>query len=157
MTATPVNKEAIRVLVIQHGQREAARIAGLNENTVRSWARRYKWSTPNSASKVQPNGHSPLTAHLESEMQRKERETRLGLATYAEKQSKHLATKGKLKDSGHFKNVTSGAGILHKWDAKEQNQGNVVVNVAILGVDPSEVSVKGEVVSEADCLGYDGA
>jgi hypothetical protein len=83
-------------------------------------------------------------------MQRKERETRLGLATYAEKQSKHLATKGKLKDSGHFKNVTGGAGILHGWDAKEQNQGNVVVNVAILGIDPSEVRAEVIDVAEAD-------
>ena len=39
--ATKVNKEAIKLLVQSEGTREAARLAGLNENTVLSWAHRY--------------------------------------------------------------------------------------------------------------------
>jgi hypothetical protein len=38
---TNCDKEAIKTLVVLHGQRKAARIAGLSENTVKSWALRY--------------------------------------------------------------------------------------------------------------------
>jgi uncharacterized protein YjcR len=147
MSATPVNKEAIRVLVLQHGQREAARIAGLNENTVRSWALRYKWSTPNSASKVQPNGHSPLVERIADELAEAERETKLSLA----RSVKHLAKKTEkttLKQSGNVKNVAQTAAIVHRWDQKDQASGNVVVNVAILGISPEEV--RAEVIDAAE-------
>lgn len=43
---SPVDREAVRVLAIELGAREAARRLGLNEDTVCSWARRYKWNLP---------------------------------------------------------------------------------------------------------------
>jgi hypothetical protein len=43
MAGPAVNLETVKTLVALHGQRKAARIAGLNENTVRTWAKRYKW------------------------------------------------------------------------------------------------------------------
>ncbi len=143
MTATPVsipvNKEAIRVLVIQHGQREAARIAGINENTVRSWALRYKWSTPTAATKTQPNGHSALVERVTDEIAECERETRLGLARYSKRAAKD-AESASLRESPYVHKAAQVAGIAFKWDAKEQSN-NTVVNVAILGVDPATVSV----------------
>jgi len=42
----PVDREAVRVLAIELGAREAARKLGLNENTVLSWARRENWNLP---------------------------------------------------------------------------------------------------------------
>jgi hypothetical protein len=36
--------------------------------------------------------------------------------------------------------VAKTASIVHRWDSKTQ-QNNVVVNVALLGIDPSEVRV----------------
>ncbi len=134
-----INKEAVRLLVIQHGQREAARIACLNENTVRSWAMRYNWSTPTAATKTQPNGHSTLVDNVQNDLAEHERKTKLGLASYASTQAQHLAKNGKLTDSGHFKNMAGGASIVHRWDAKSENSQNVIVNVALLGVQPHEV------------------
>src|SRR5262245_22423192 len=46
-TKPPVDREAVRVLAITLGAREAARKLGLNENTVLSWARRENWNLPN--------------------------------------------------------------------------------------------------------------
>jgi transposase len=43
---TKPDREAVRVLSIELGAREAARRLGLNEDTVCSWARRYKWNLP---------------------------------------------------------------------------------------------------------------
>jgi hypothetical protein len=45
-TGPPVDREAIRVLAIELGAREAARRTGVNENTILSWSRRYKWDLP---------------------------------------------------------------------------------------------------------------
>ncbi len=135
-TTQKVNKEAVRLLVIQHGQREAARIAGLNENTVRSWAMRYNWAT---ATKSQPNGHSALVERVQSEIERLEHETRSSLARSAARLAKK-SERTTLGNSGHVHNVAKTAAIVHRWDAKSENSQNVVVNVALLGVQPSEVS-----------------
>jgi transposase len=45
-TNAPVDREAVRVLAIELGAREAARRLGLKESTVLSWARRYDWKLP---------------------------------------------------------------------------------------------------------------
>lgn len=42
----PIDKEAVRVLAIEIGAREAARKLGLNEDTVCSWSRRLNWKLP---------------------------------------------------------------------------------------------------------------
>ncbi len=148
----PVNKEAIRILVLQHGQREAARIAGLNENTVRSWAMRYNWSTPTAATKTQPNGHSPLVDNVASELAKLERETRSSLARSAANLSRQSET-AKLKDSANVHNVAKTAAIVHRWDTKSENTQNVVVNVALLGIDPA--SVHSDIVLDVDSEGDD--
>jgi hypothetical protein len=149
MSATPVNKEAIRVLVLQHGQREAARIAGLNEDTVCSWAHRYGWSK-NATSKPQARtGNTKLVERISDELADAERETKLSLARSTKRLAKDSETVT-LRDAGLVKNVAQTAAIVHRWDAKEQNQGNVVVNVAILGISPDEVRAEVLDVAEAD-------
>jgi Putative ATPase subunit of terminase (gpP-like) len=45
-TKPPVDREAVRVLAIELGAREAARRLGIKESTVLSWARRYNWKLP---------------------------------------------------------------------------------------------------------------
>ena len=42
-TKPPADREAVRVLAIELGAREAARRLGLNPNTVLSWSKRYNW------------------------------------------------------------------------------------------------------------------
>ena len=127
MPATPVNKEAIRVLVIQHGQREAARIAGLNENTVRSWAMRYNWSTPTAATKTQPNGHSPLVERISDELADNERETRLSLSRYARRAARD-AESASLRDAPYVKAAAQVAGITHKWNDTSTTANHFTLN-----------------------------
>src|SRR5437763_16638701 len=45
-TKPVIDREAVRMLVIEFGPREAARKLGLNENTVLGWAHRYEWNSP---------------------------------------------------------------------------------------------------------------
>ena len=148
MNATPVSKEAIKLLVLQHGQREAARIAGLNEDTVCSWAHRYNWKP---ASKPQARtGNTQLVERISDELAENERETRLSLARSARRMAKD-AEQATLRNSGEVKNVAQTAAIVHRWDAKEQTN-NVMVNVALLGIQPSEVLVEGRTVADTDSV-----
>ncbi len=139
-TATKDQREIVRLLTLQHGHKKAAELSGVPYDLVRQWSVRGNWKVVS-----QPVTTSLATVaadNVASQLQDHERKTKLGLATYASKQADHLAKNGKLKDSGHFKNVAGGASIVHRWDAKSENTQNVVVNVALLGVQPSEVSVE---------------
>ncbi len=139
----PVNKEAIRILAMEIGLRPAARKLGLNEDTVCSWADREGWNIANIAKNGRPSVASTLQASpadvLQNELARLERETKLSLAKSAARMS-HEATEAKLKQSSDVHNVAKTAAIVHRWDAKEQQSANIVVNVALLGVDPATVA-----------------
>ncbi len=113
-----VNKEAVRLLVIQHGQREAARLAGLNEDTVCSWAKRYGWSTASRPQAV--TGNTALVERVSDELQTHERETRLSLARSARKLATE-AESAKLNESSHILNVAKTAAVVHKWGDEKQN------------------------------------
>lgn len=140
MNATPVNKEAIRVLVIQHGQREAARIAGINENTVRSWAMRYKWSTPTSATKTQPNGHSDLVERISDTLAEHERETRLSLARYARTAAKD-AEKMSTREAPLVHKVAQIAGLTHSWG---NEKSSVTFSLNVLNINSLDNRLGGE-------------
>ena len=90
-----VDRDAIKALVLMHGQRKAARISGLNENTVKCWARRYHWKMilkrekpPNkrqerTLAKIEPNLQlSPLNVVTDHLAELRSRST-LALAKYS--------------------------------------------------------------------------
>ena len=130
MTATPVNKEAIRVLVLQHGQREAARIAGLNEDTVCSWAKRYQWKA---ASKPQAKtGNTRLIEKISDELADNERETRLSLSRYA-KRAAQDSENATLRDAPLVHKAAQVAGIVHKWGDNDKGQQSFTLNVLNMG------------------------
>ncbi len=137
MTTTQKQKELVKLLYLEHGHQRASELSGVNYDLVRKWASLGKWNGLHKPSQL-----ATVVANVESELQTHERKTKLGLASYAATQADHLAKNGKLSDSGHFKNVAGGAAIVHRWDAKSENTQNVVVNVALLGVQPHEVSVE---------------
>ena len=62
-TKPPVDREAIRVLAIELGAREAARRVGVNESTVLSWARRDKWKLPKRTGGATKASASAITLH----------------------------------------------------------------------------------------------
>ncbi len=134
---TTNQKELVKLLYLEHGHQRASEISGVRYDLVRKWASLGKWKHIHKASQ------SPVAVAVDnvaSQLQEHERKTKLGLAKYASDKAAELAERGKLTDSGHFKNVAGGASIVHRWDAKSENSQNVVVNVALLGVQPSEVS-----------------
>ncbi len=145
MNATPVtiDKESVRMLAIQIGVRPAARKLGLNEDRVCKWSERGNWfpALPDVQGKTVSTVSNPGDVLLAT-LAEHECKTKLGLAKFA----KHAI--GQINKSVHpvkytteAHSVAKTAAIVHRWDAKEQSSGNVIVNIALLGVDPGTVSV----------------
>ncbi len=137
----PINKEAIRILVKDFGYDETSKQTGIKPGTLRQWARRYHWHTPfvhsqavTTVTQAPGDAHAALMAKLEVE-------TRASLARSAANMAEQ-AQSAELKQSSDVHNVAKTAAIVHKWDAKGENTQNVVVNVALLGIDPSTVQAQ---------------
>ncbi len=68
--SVPVDREAVRLLAIQLGVREAARRTGLNESTVKSWSARHNWFAvshhPNSEKSIASSASKPGDVLLQS-------------------------------------------------------------------------------------------
>lgn len=127
----------MRLLVLQHGYQKASELSGVPYALVRQWESRRKRKEQRVT-----NVTNPVTVaadNIQNELAEAEHETRLSLARSAKHMAKR-AEKAKLNESGDVHNVAKTASIVHKWDSKT-NQNNVVVNVALLGIDPSEVRV----------------
>ncbi len=130
------------MLVQDTGYREASLQTGIPEPTLRQWAKRGGWNgrfVPH-AQAVTTVTRSPAEAQA-AIIARNGAETKLNLSEYAKKQAEALAKRGKLKDHHAFRNVTAGSSQLHGWEAK-QDQPAVMVNVAILGIDPASVRIE---------------
>jgi hypothetical protein len=123
----PVDREAVRVLAIELGAREAARRLGLNEDTVCSWARRYNWQLPQRKSgrpctdlastlHAQP-GDVLLATHKELEER-----TKSGLARATARAAEAAATAAeplKVSNTAHLRDLAASAARIFGWDTEK--------------------------------------
>jgi hypothetical protein len=120
-TRPPVDREAIRVLAIELGAREAARRTGVNENTILSWSRRYKWDLPKrtggpKAIELQSKpGDVLIASHKELDGA-----TKTGLMLTAAKAATHAAQKPPLdvSNTSQFRDLTNSSSRIFGWGAK---------------------------------------
>ena len=107
---TNCDKESIKTLVVLHGQRKAARIAGLSENTVKSWALRHGW---NKLPKPSPQPMHPIrtrspAAIVADELSENKVRSTLALSRYTAQASEQAAIHpDKLGIAGKVKDVSS--------------------------------------------------
>ncbi len=124
-----VDKEAVRVLVVAVGVREAARQCNLNENTVLAWANRGGWLQSVADAKeraragqlqrstetiltVQSTAIKPADA-LAATLAEGIKETKLGLTAYTARMAKQAATSGNLEEAPLYKAVADIHGKMH--------------------------------------------
>lgn len=141
-----VDREAVRVLAIAVGVREAARQMGLSEDAVMQWSKRYGWMTEKAAAleRIPPGrGNNRVTAvsasvRNPSEAMAKIMEdlsgkTKLSALKYAARTTEHAAKvaeedpESALSLASDVKSVLQTAQIAGGWAAA----GGAVVNVAV--------------------------
>ncbi len=139
-------REVVRLLSIEHGHKRAAELTGVPYDLVRQWSVRGKWR---SSQNVTSRPVAVAANNVQSELEKLEHETKSSLARSAARLAKKSET-SELHESGHVHNVAKTAAIVHRWDAKSENTGNVIVNVALLGIDPASVSASQALDIESD-------
>jgi len=127
-------REAVRLLAIEFGVREAARKCGLNEDRVRQWSSRYNWLQAQAPDQKKTTLTTVTKAGdiMLEELHEHERETKLSLARYARRAAKDSET-AYLKDSPYVHKVGQVAGLVHKWGDEKPNQ-QFTLNVLNLNV-----------------------
>jgi hypothetical protein len=124
-TKLPVDREAVRVLAIELGAREAARRLGLNPNTVLSWAKRDNWELPNrkgGATKASANaitlqskpGDVLLATHKELEER-----TKSGLARATARAAEAAANAAEplpVGNTAQLRDLAASAARVFGWD-----------------------------------------
>src|SRR4030095_3767130 len=129
----PVDREAVRVLAIELGAREAARRLGIKESTVLSWARRYNWKLPkrkgggsNAITPQSKPGDALIAIHKELE-----ETTKTALMQTLAKAAQAVAQKQPLDVSNmaQLRDACLSAARMFGWNGKPQT--NVTVNTAV--------------------------
>lgn len=155
-----VNREAVRVLVLAVGVREAARQMGLNEDTVSAWSARGKWleafrkpspTPPKSMQQIVPKHVSKLASNastapeaLENVLKRNGEATRLSLSKAARKGASALAAGTPDKVLRHHKalqSLVTASAKVDGWGAQEGNQAasfTLNLGVVVGGMGPNE-------------------
>jgi hypothetical protein len=131
-TRPRVDREAIRVLAIELGAREAARRTGVNENTILSWSRRYKWDLPKRTGgpKAIELPSKPGDVLIASH-KKLEDATKTGLMITAAKAATHAAQNPPLEvaNTSQFRDLANSSSRIFGWNTKAgpQTQSNQVV------------------------------
>lgn len=140
--ALDVNREAVKMLAMEVGVREAARRMGLPESTVQAWSNRGDWFAP---VKLPPtvltatNATKQPSVALAEALADDSIATKSGFSKAARRVAAHLGGQDaeKLLERDLAASGAQWSGIaktVHGWDAKSGADGvNVMVNVAILG------------------------
>ena len=148
MTATPVYQrthkaviEQVRLLWLANGGNltQACKTANVPIDRAEKWKERQNWSLNALESKQMMTSENvgAIADSLASELAEAETQSRISLARSVKRLAKD-SEDVTLRDSGHVYTVAKTAAIVHKWDQKSP-QANVMVNIALLGVDPGEV------------------
>ena len=125
-TKPTVDRESVRVLVIELGAREAARRLGLNPNTVLSWAKRDNWELPSrkgGATKASANaitlqskpGDVLLATHRELEGR-----TKSGLAQATARAADAVANAAEplpVSNTAQLRDLAASAARIFGWDS----------------------------------------
>lgn len=153
-------REAVKVLAMAVGVREAARRMGLDEHRVLKWSQRdpagpwtlqpaaKQLSTPsvtgNTLREACPQNVLTPSAAFAEVMADDSKATRLAGSRYARRTLEHAAKIAEdtpvlaLAEAQNVKAVAATAALVHSWEAKQQ-QPQIMVNLALLGVAPEAV------------------
>lgn len=117
-------KELVRLLVLEHGQKRASELSNVPYETVKKWTQRGKWlASPN----VPKSPTSHVADRFAEELETNRKETKLSLSRYAKRAAKDSESCS-VKDSPYVHKVAQVASIV--WP--EEQKTNSILNLAVL-------------------------
>lgn len=136
-TTQRIDREAVKVLAIAVGVREAARRLGLSEERVMKWSSRDQWfkqpdpvRLPPTVTKNQVSTVRKPSDALANVLKERSNKTKLHLSKYVLDASKKAEqSKGELKHAKAVKEVAGTASLIHSWQEKEQGSGPLNLNL----------------------------
>ena len=145
--AIQVDKDQVKMLVLNLGVREAARQCGLNENTVLDWSRAGQWLSetrptpaklPPPASLVGPISPIKPADAMANVLAENKKRTMLALSSYVAKTSEHAETLSGEEALASAPSVKAVADIYGKvWP--EQQASGISLNFFTLSQDRDDV------------------
>ena len=151
-----IDKEQVRMLVLDIGVREAAKRLGISENTVLSWSRRGKWleflrQPPKPPASMRPKPIALKAIHrakctilgeneqtqalspaeiLQDELQAHSTRSRLALARAATRSLERVADNGiEIETASDMLSAAKAASLAHAWERSDKDAPCVNVNV----------------------------
>ncbi len=134
-----VDREAVRVLVIAVGAREAARRMGLSEDAVRQWCTRGKWLADTKPRQALPLSQQPVATvaktaalALSDALADDSKQTRLGFSRAYRKAAAHVSElpgSDVVTNAQDIKALAQGAALVHGWDAGQVRPTHVQINL----------------------------
>jgi hypothetical protein len=117
-------KQLVRTLVLQHGQKKASELSEVPYETVKKWTQRGHWlASPN----VPKSPVTTVADNVANEMQELKRKTKLSLARYSAKAAKDSES-ATLRDAPLVHKVAQVASLT--WP--EEQKANQILNLGIL-------------------------
>jgi hypothetical protein len=160
--ALDVDKEAVRVLVVAVGCREAARQLGLPEDTVKSWSSRGGWlkgckavqQLPSSMRPAirAPNAPTPASAMANS-LSELGKSTRLNLARALSKGAEHVSTLSgpEILDKAEPIGQLTRSGVpVFGWKDGDDKAAPVTISIHLRGMELDELPAVSGRVNEQD-------
>lgn len=134
-----IDREAIKALVIIHGQAQAAKMSGINLNTIKAWTKRYHWRQHDalkSNHKVpQPLCNQSATSALQESLNTFQHRSTIALSKYAaEAAEQSVNVKDKLSVARKVRDVAAVHQSLWPIDKAESN----ILQIGILIGDDQE-------------------
>ena len=135
-----VDREAVRVLAIELGAREAARRLGIKESTVLSWARRNKWKLPKRKGGATLKSANAITMHskpgdaLIATHAQLEGQTKTGLMQALAKAAQQVAGKDALdvSNTAQLRDICLAAARIYGWKDEPQTKVNITNQVGVV-------------------------
>jgi hypothetical protein len=142
MTST-VDREAVRVLAIELGAREAARRLGIKESTVLSWARRHGWKLPKR--KGGGSGKNALTLAIKpgdaliAKHKELEDTTKTALMQTLAKAARQVAGKDALdvSNTAQLRDICLAAARIFGWKDEPPAEVNITNQVGVVCNEPT--------------------